>query len=97
MAYTLVCVPYRWLEIALAALRGVEPHEVLQALASPHRLGAPSAGADVALLGVFARTDAGRPLVVTLRRGEGFDWWIVGARDMTGDELAAFENWEAGR
>ena len=29
------------------------------------------------------------------RRGDGFDWWILGARDMTDDERATFEAWEA--
>jgi hypothetical protein len=47
------------------------------------------------VLGIFARSSAGRPLVVTVRHSDGFDWWILGARDMTDDELAAFEAWEA--
>jgi hypothetical protein len=97
VSYTLVCVPYRWLEIALASLRGIEPHEVLQALAGARRLVAPSVGTDIALVGIFARTEAGRPIAVALRRAQGLDWWIVGARDMTADERKAFEAWEAGQ
>ena len=81
-------MPYRWLEIALTSLRGIEPHEVLQALASARRLVARSVGADVNLVGVFARTDTGRPIVVTLRHAQGFDWWIVGARGGTRRHVA---------
>jgi hypothetical protein len=28
-AYTMGCVPYHWLAATLAALHGIEPHEVL--------------------------------------------------------------------
>jgi hypothetical protein len=95
VSYTLGCVPYLWLAATLAALHGVEPHEVLQALGAVRRLPGPTVGSDPKVLGIFARTNAGRPLVVTIRRSDGFDWWILGARDMTDDELATFEAWEA--
>jgi hypothetical protein len=65
--------------VTLAALRGVEPFEVLQALGAVRRLPVPAVGSGPKVLGVFARTNAGRPLVVTVRRGDGFDWWILGA------------------
>lgn len=52
-----------------------------------HALGIPA-------LSVWARTDAGRPLIVTVKHQSGFDWGIVGARDMTPAELAEFEHWE---
>jgi hypothetical protein len=94
-AYTMGCVPYHWLAATLAALHGIEPHEVLQALAAQRRLPAPAVGFGPQVLGIFARSSAGRPLVVTVRHSDGFDWWILGARDMTDDELAAFEAWEA--
>ena len=81
--------------VTLAALRGVEPFEVLQALGAVRRLPVPAVGSGPKVLGVLARTNAGRPLVVTVRRGDGFDWWILGARDMTDDERATFEAWEA--
>jgi hypothetical protein len=45
--------------------------------------------------GIYARTKADRPLVVIVRNQHGFDWWILGARDMTDDERAACEEWEA--
>jgi hypothetical protein len=90
-------VPYYWLAATLAVLHGIEPYEVLQALGAERRLPAPAAGADLQLLGIYARTREGRPLVVTVRHSQGFDWWILGARDMTDDELAAFEAWEATR
>jgi hypothetical protein len=88
-------VPYHWLAATLAALHGIEPHEVLQALAADRRRPAPAVGAGPRVLGLYARTSASRPLVVTVRHSGGFDWWILGARDMTDDELAAFEAWEA--
>ncbi|WP_089251047.1 hypothetical protein [Asanoa hainanensis] len=88
-------MPYHWLAVTLAALRGVEPYEVLQALGSDRRLPVSAVGLGPKVLGIFARTGAGRPLVVTVRRGDGFDWWILGARDMTDDEFATFEAWEA--
>jgi hypothetical protein len=81
----------------LAALHDIETYEVLQALAAHRRLPAPAVGASPQVLGIYARTSAGRPLVVTIRHRHGFDWWILGARDMTDDERAAFERWEATR
>ncbi len=44
---------------------------------------------------VLARTHAGRPLAVAVRRTGGFNQVIVGARDMDSDELQRFEQWEA--
>ena len=81
--------------LLLAALGGVEPFEVLQVLGAVRRLPVPAVGSGPKVLGVFARTSAGRPLVVTVRRGDGFDWWILGAREMTDEERATFQAWEA--
>jgi hypothetical protein len=97
MHYTLD-VAYHWLQVALTALRGIEPHEVLQALSAKRRLPVPMLSPEgVRMLVMRARTNTGRPLVVVVRRipGARMDWWIVGAREMTTVELAAFEQWEA--
>ena len=87
-------MPYYWLAATLAALHEIEPHEVLQALGAQRRLPAPAVDASIRVLGIYARTLAGRPLLVTVRRSGNFDWWILGARDMTDSELATFEAWE---
>jgi hypothetical protein len=90
-------VGYLWLEITLATLRGLEPYEVLQALGSRRRYPVPGQSEQgVRVLTIWARTRAGRPLVVALRRvlASQWDWWIVGARDMDESELALFEQWE---
>jgi hypothetical protein len=81
MHYTVV-VGYFWLEITLAALRGLEPYEVLQAHGSRRRYPVPGRAAQgIRVLTIWARTSAGRPLVVALRKvpDSQRDWWIVGA------------------
>jgi hypothetical protein len=91
-------VPYRWLTIALETLRGVEPYEVMQALASPvrwPRLSYSDAGLPV--LTIWARTDAGRGLIVVIRPAGPMQWEIVGARPMRADEALTFDEWEATR
>jgi len=87
---------YEWLSHALAALGGIEPHEVMQALHGTRRLPVPAtAESGARLLGIWSRTAAGKPLIVFLRHDGGLDWLIVGAREMKPDELATFEGWEA--
>lgn len=50
------------------------------------------------VLAIFGRTRAGRPLLVLVRLDrDGFDHLIVGARELTSDELVMFEPWEEGR
>ena len=88
---------YLWLQVTLDALLGIEPYEVLQALGARRRLPVPAISPrGVRVLIIWARTQAGRPLVVALRRdsAEPYNWWIVGARGMTAAERAAFEQWE---
>ena len=95
--YYNVVVGYLWLEITLATLRGLEPHEVLQALGSRRRYPVPGRSEQgIRILTIWARTSAGRPLLVALRKvpGSQRDWWIVGARDLDESELAIFEQWE---
>jgi len=50
------------------------------------------------VLTVWGQTDAGRHLIVTLRRGsKPYDWWIGPAEEMDADEVAEFQRWEARR
>ena len=86
---------YEWLAAALAALRGVEPYEVLQALSAPRRWPVAAQSGGVRFLTIWARTQAGRPLIVAVRLLGGLDQQIIGAREMTEQEQAQFEAWEA--
>jgi hypothetical protein len=89
---------YEWLPEVLAILRGVEPYEVMQALRAEHRWPRPVIGPDgVALLTIWARTTAGRRLIVVTRSAGTFDSWIVGAREMNPAEAAEYDRWEATR
>ncbi len=87
---------YEWQGWALDALRGLEPYEVLQALGAERRWPrwavAPNG---VRVLTVWARSDAGRPLIVAVRQIDAWDWQIIGARVMDGGNVAEFEEWEA--
>jgi hypothetical protein len=91
-------VGYEWPGWAMDALRGIEPHEVVQALGSmrrwPRRAVAPSG---LAVLTVWARTAGGRPLIVAVQRIDDWDWLILGARDMRLPERAEFARWEGSR
>lgn len=91
-------MPYRWLPIALETMRGIEAYEVHQALASPLRWPRLAYG-DVGgpMLTIWARTNAGRGLIVLIRPDGPGDWDIVGARAMRTDEAEAFDKWEATR
>jgi len=80
---------------ALAALRDVEPYEVVQVLAAPRRMPLAAESAGVRFLTISARTGAGRPLIVAVRLLGGHDQQIIGAREMTSQELKRFEAWEA--
>jgi hypothetical protein len=88
-------VGYEWLLAALAALDGIEPYEVMQVLSADRRLPLAGLSGGVRVVVISARTRAGRPLVVAVRKSGAFDQIIIGAREMTPDELARFERWEA--
>jgi hypothetical protein len=94
-------VGFDWQDWALAALAltGVEPHEVMQVLTADRRWPRRALGGPQRLptLTVWGRTRAGRPLIVATRHIGGRDYLIIGAREMTADELGDFEAWEAGR
>ncbi|WP_328476452.1 hypothetical protein OHA21_21910 [Actinoplanes sp. NBC_00393] len=86
---------YEWLTAALAALRDVEPYEAFEVLSAGRRLPLAAESAGVHFLTISGRTRAGRPLVVAVRLLGGHQQQIIGAREMTPDELARFEKWEA--
>ena len=87
---------YEWQGWALDALRNIEPYEVLRALGATRRWTRWATGpGGVRVLTVWARTSAGRPLIVAVRQVD--DWQILGARDMNTADLAEFQEWEAHR
>jgi hypothetical protein len=86
------------LPAVFAALHGVEPYEVMQALSADLTWPRPVVGpGGIPVLTIWARTRTGRRLIVVLRQADKFDWWIVGAREMNPAEAADFERWEANR
>ena len=86
---------YEWLTEALAALRDLESSEVLQVLSADRRMPLAAESAGVRFLTISGRTQHGRPLVVAVRLLGGLDQQIIGAREMTPQELKRFEEWEA--
>ena len=86
---------YDWLPEALAALKDVEPYEALQVLTVAKRLPLAASSAGVPFIAILGRTEAGRALIVAIRKIGDFDQQIIGAREMTPEELARFEAWEA--
>jgi hypothetical protein len=92
-------VGYEWLAATLAALRGIEPYEVMQALTANRRWPRSAVGRHgIPVLAIWARTRAGRPLIVILRPTEiSHDWLIIGATEMTADQVAEYDRWEADR
>lgn len=86
---------YDWLPQALATLTGIEPYEVVQVLSASRRLPIAATSAGVRFLAISGRTNTGRPLIVAVRKVGDFDQQIIGAREMTPEELARFEEWEA--
>jgi hypothetical protein len=91
-------VPYEWEDWALAALIGIEPYEVRQALEAKRRWPRRATSATaVPVLTIWSRTRAGRPLIVAVYHVSGFTWKIIGARDMTDKELVEFTQWEETR
>lgn len=75
-------------------MAGVEPYEVVQVTASPRRWPRPAVARGVRILTIFGRTRAGRPLVVFLRQDGQWDWLIIGAQEMTPEQVKEFERWE---
>ena len=88
-------MPYEWEDWALAALIGIEPYEVRQALEAKRRWPRRATSAPaVPVLTIWSRTLAGRALIVAVYHVSGFTWKIIGARDLTDKELVEFTQWE---
>jgi hypothetical protein len=82
----------------MRALAGIEPYEVRQVLEDKRRWPRPATGtAGLRVLTIWGRTLAGRALIVAVYHVSGLTWKIVGARDMTDNELAEFGRWEETR
>ena len=91
-------MPYEWEDWALAALAGIEPYEVWQTLEGGRRWPRRATSATgVAVLTVWGRSVAGRPLIVAVYHVTGVTWRIIGAREMTDKELIEFSRWEETR
>jgi hypothetical protein len=91
-------VVYLWPVWALDALHGIEPYEVVQVLGAVDRWPRRAHGPDgLEVLTIWARTRAGRPLIVAVRQVDGWDWLIVGAREMRLAERREFVRWEEER
>ena len=90
---------FEWLYDALSRLRGIEPHEVHEALRAQRRWPRQACDDTVGLrvVTIWARTDGGRPLIVATRQGRSWNWQCLGARDMSPAEVQLFERWELGR
>jgi hypothetical protein len=88
--------PYEWDEWALAGLKGIEPYEVRQVVESGRRWPRPAlAMGGKPVLTLWGRTNAGRGLIVAVYHVDGFTWKVIGAREMTGAEVAELARWEA--
>jgi hypothetical protein len=89
---------YHWLPGLLAILRGIEPHEILQALEATDRWPRAATGSDgQPYLTIWARTVAGRPIMVVTKADGQLDWTIIGAQPLTPGQAAEFAAWEASR
>jgi hypothetical protein len=87
---------WSWLPLALERLAGVEPWEVMQVLNNPVRWprAATSDYSELRVLTIWARTRAGRGLLVALRGPVGRDWQIIAVRPLSDDELDELQKWE---
>jgi hypothetical protein len=91
-------VGYEWLPTVLSVLRGIEPYEVRQVLDQRRRWPRPAVGGGIPVLAIWGRTSAGRRLIVVLRpTGVSHDWLIIAATEMTADQAAEYDEWEAER
>lgn len=89
---------YTWVPALLAMLTGIEPYEVRQVLGDPRpRWPRRALGAgNIAVMTVWGRTRSGRPLIVVLRATDiSHDWLIIGASEMTPEQVQQFQQWEA--
>lgn len=88
---------YDWARKRLAP--GIHPDEALEVLAGfyPRRPVWGRAPHGVAILTVWGRTFAGRPLIVGVHKVSRFEQMVVSAVKMTPEQLADFVMWEVSR
>lgn len=80
---------------AINALAGIEPYEVRQvSRPTGGGLAQRSTRPDYACSRIWSRTRAGRGSIVAVYHSSGHTWKIIGAREMTTEELAEFAKWE---
>ncbi len=86
---------WSWLPLTLERLTGIEPWEVMQALTNSRRWPRPATSdySGMRVLTIWARTRAGRGLLVALRPLDGRDWEIIAVRLLTADELDELQKW----
>jgi hypothetical protein len=87
-------MPYELPPWAESKLRGVTREEVDQVLTARRRWPRPSTGGPVRVTLIAGRTATGRPVMVAVREVVPFRSLIVAAGELTGADLAAFEDWE---
>ncbi|MEC3918235.1 hypothetical protein [Nocardia sp. CDC160] len=94
-------MPYEWLPWLAARLTqaGLTHAEIIEALDSQRRWPRMSTSKDgLRVLQVWARTKAGKPIIIALRAMGGLNWQIIGAKPMTNpQDIADFEEWESQR
>lgn len=93
-------VAFEWAPGALEwlAKQGIEPYEVLQVLTDTKRWPRQGQIGPGAVLTIWGRTQAGRALLVALWPEQGsLDAHITAARELTADEEAELQRWEATR
>ncbi|MBL1080238.1 hypothetical protein JK358_38170 [Nocardia sp. 2] len=89
-------MPFELPDWARAALRGVTPEEIEQVLRARRRWARPSTGAPIQVTLIAGRTTSGRPLVIATREISPFTAIVISARELTGADLAVYEEWEEG-
>ncbi|QIS23682.1 hypothetical protein [Nocardia terpenica] len=88
-------MPIELPEWALSHLRGITEAEVRQVLDAKKRRVWPVLGGDPRVRAIIGRTTAGRVLLVGIRELAPFDAIMIGARELTTEELAEYTEWEA--
>ncbi|GII24714.1 hypothetical protein [Planosporangium mesophilum] len=87
---------YVWALVSLARLKGIEPHEVMQALTTGRPWPRSASGpGGIPVLTIWGRSQAGRHLIVAVRHVGAFEWQILGARQMRPGEADEYDRWEA--
>jgi len=87
-----------WVPLLLDNLRDIEPYEVGRSSKTDVRGGHGRCRRGYGVPGDLGATRRGRHLVVVLRPTDvSHDWLIVGAKEMTPEQAAEYDRWEAHR